>query len=62
MPCLISADLVLRTALDEKMYADVPFIEFSCTITILEQAINVWLVIRKKTGRHWFIGGSRERV
>ena len=60
MPCFISVDIALRTAL-KKMYAGVLFIEFSCTVTILEQQIKVWLVIRKKTGRRWFTGESRER-
>ena len=36
---------------EEKMYAGVPSIEFSCIITILEQQISVWLIYYKKENR-----------
>ena len=36
---------------EEKMYAGVPSIEFNCTITILEQQINVWLIYYKEENR-----------
>ena len=36
---------------EEKMYAGVPSIEFNCTITILEQPINVWLIYYKDENR-----------
>ena len=35
----------------EKMYAGVPSIEFSWTLTILEQQINVWLIYYKDENR-----------
>ena len=36
---------------EEKMYAGVPSVEFNCTITILEQQINVWLIYYKSENR-----------
>ena len=36
---------------EEKMYAGVPSVEFNCTITILEQRINVWLIYYKEENR-----------
>ena len=36
---------------EEKMYAGVPSVEFNCTITILEQQINVWLIYYKEENR-----------
>lgn len=36
---------------EEKMYAGVPSIEFSCTITILEQQIHVRLIYYKEENR-----------
>ena len=44
---------------EEKMYAGVSSIEFSCTITILEQQINVWLVYYKEENR-WTLVYRRE--
>lgn len=36
---------------EEKLYAGVPSIEFDCTITILEQPINVWLIYYKEENK-----------
>ena len=44
---------------EEKMYAGVPSVEFSCTITILEQQINVWLIYYKEENR-WALVYRRE--
>ena len=44
---------------EEKMYAGVPSIEFSCTITILEQQIKVWLIYYKEENR-WALVYRRE--
>ena len=44
---------------EEKMYAGVPSIEFNCTITILEQTINVWLIYYKAENR-WTLIYRRE--
>ena len=44
---------------EEKLYAGVPSIEFNCTITILEQQINVWLIYYKEENR-WALVYRRE--
>lgn len=44
---------------EEKMYAGVPSIEFDCTITILEQQINVWLIYYKEENK-WVLVYRRE--
>ena len=36
---------------EEKWYAGVSSIEFDCTITILEQKINVWLIFYREENR-----------
>lgn len=36
---------------EEKMYAGVPSTEFNCTLTILGQQINVWLIYFKEENR-----------
>lgn len=36
---------------EEKMYAGVPSVEFNCTIMILGQQINVWLIYYKEENR-----------
>ncbi len=39
---------------EEKMYAGISTLEFDCTITILEQEINVWLLYYKEENR-WML-------